>query len=209
MLLILPLLFHEKECVVKRFISFFFFQIPTQSFSVLLPGVCLRNISRFFAKKIIFFSIVSLLPFFSSAPFRSRPTRYLNSLRRNWKVKKVEEREVKFERKWTQRCTIWRKNSRSIIRRSGPKSRNVEDRRPPENWVRRFFFFLKDSIRRLAKEKKEEERNKRIGSRLTKEMFFRTCFSENGVFRAEERGLVGWGYAEWRNLPFLGDLHQT
>lgn len=71
------------------------------------------------------------------------------------------------------------------------------------------FFFLKDSIRRLAKEKKEEERNKRIGSRLTKEMFFRTCFSKNGVFRAEERGLVGWGYAEWRNLPFLGDLHQT
>lgn len=53
------------------------------------------------------------------------------------------------------------------------------------------FFSLKDSIRRLAKEKKEEERNKRIGSRLTKEMFFRTCFSENGVFRAKERGLVG------------------
>lgn len=51
-----------------------------------------------------------------------------------------------------------------------------------------FFFFSKIL---LAKEKKEEERNKRIGSRLTKEMFFRTCFSENGVFRAEERGLVG------------------
>lgn len=158
MLLILPLLFHEKECVVKRFISFFFFQIPTQSFSVLLPGVCLRNISRFFAKKIIFFSIVSLLPFFSSVPFRSRPTRYLNSLRRNWKVKKVEERGVKFERKWTQRCTIWRKNSRSIIRRSGPKSRNVEDRRLPENWVRRFFFFSKILFvdwRKRKKKKKE------------------------------------------------------
>lgn len=88
-----------KKNVLLNDSSLFFFQIPTQSFSVLLPGVCLRNISRFFAKKIIFFSIVSLLPFFSSVPFRSRPTRYLNSLRRNWKVKKVEEREVKFERK--------------------------------------------------------------------------------------------------------------
>lgn len=54
----------EKECVVEPFIFFFYFFFPTQSFSALLPGVCLRNISRFFTKKIIFFFFHrSLFPF--------------------------------------------------------------------------------------------------------------------------------------------------
>ena len=39
--------------------------------------------------------------------------------------------------------------------------------------------------------------------------FALSSFSENSVFRVEQRGLAGGGHAERRNLPFQGDLHQT
>lgn len=202
-----------KKNVLLNDSSFFFFQIPTQSFSVLLPGVCLRNISRFFAKKIIFFSIVSLLPF--SLLFRSVLVRFdiwtrvteIGRWRTGshiWKKVNVKMHNIKekFEIDYSSFRTEVSKRRRSATTRE--LSKEI------------FFFFSQrfylSSINDWRKtKKKKKERDKRTGrwSPLTKEMLFRACFSENSVFRAEERGLVGWGYAERRNLPIHGDLHQT